>query len=85
MKPRKDAMLGGLAISRKSISDGIIHFAHKRYRKIGQFAVDQRYLTCSIFITVLVVGIGLFSTGWVKKAFMPEIESDEDHSQRGHA
>ena len=77
MKPRNDALLGWFGHFQKGISDGIIHFAHKRYRKIGQFAVDQRYLTASIFITALVVGIGLFSAGWIKKAFMPEMESDE--------
>ena len=77
MKPRKDELLGWFGHFQKGISDGIIHFAHKRYRKIGQFAVDRRYLTASVFITALVVGIGLFNTGWVKKAFMPEMESDE--------
>jgi len=77
MKHRDDAKLGWFGHFQKGISDGIIHFAHQRYRKIGQFAVDQRYLTASIFITALVVGIGLFSTGWVKKAFMPEMESDQ--------
>jgi multidrug efflux pump subunit AcrB len=77
MKPRKDELLGWFGHFQKGISDGIIHFAHKRYRKIGQFAVDRRYLTASVFITALVVGIGLFNTGWVKKSFMPEMESDE--------
>jgi multidrug efflux pump subunit AcrB len=77
MRPRKVELLGWFGRFQKGISDGIIHFAHKRYRKIGQFAVDRRYLTASVFITALVVGIGLFNTGWVKKAFMPEMESDE--------
>jgi multidrug efflux pump subunit AcrB len=77
MKPRKDELLGWFGHFQKGISDGIIHFAHKHYRGIGQFAVDRRYLTASVFITALVVGIGLFNTGWVKKAFMPEMESDE--------
>ena len=77
MKPRKDELLGRFGHFQKGISDGIIHFAHKHYRRIGQFAVDQRYLTASFFITALVVGMGLFNTGWIKKAFMPEMESDE--------
>jgi len=33
---------------------------------------DKRYL-----LGVLVIGFGLFGTGWVKKSFMPDIESDE--------
>jgi len=77
MKPRKDELLGRFGHFQKSISDGIIHFAHKHYRRIGQFAVDRRYLTFSFFITLLLIGFAMFSTGWVKKAFMPEMESDE--------
>ena len=77
MKPRKDEQLGRFGHFQKMISDGIIHFAHKRYRKIGQFAVDRRYLTTAFFVTLFVVGMAMFNTGWVKKAFMPEFESDE--------
>lgn len=77
MRPRKDELLGWFGHFQKGISDGIIHFAHKRYRKIGQAAVDRRYLTTAVFITLFVVGMGMFNTGWVKKAFMPEIESNE--------
>jgi len=77
MKPRKEEALHWFGRSQKHISDSIIHFAHKRYRKISQFSIDRRYLVTSVFITILVVGFGLFNTGWVKKAFMPEIESDE--------
>jgi multidrug efflux pump subunit AcrB len=77
MQPRKEELLGRFGHFQKHISDGIIHFAHKQYRKIAQFAVDRRYLTASFFVTLLLVGFALFSAGWVKKAFMPEIESDE--------
>ena len=77
MKPRHEKNLHRFGHFQKKISDGIIHFAHRRYRGIAQFAVDRRYLTFSVFIVVLMVGFTLFNTGWVKKAFMPEIESDE--------
>ena len=77
MKPRQDKNLGRFGHFQKGISDGIIHFAHKYYRRIAQFAVDRRYLTFSVFIVSLMIGFALFSTGWVKKSFMPEIESDE--------
>jgi multidrug efflux pump subunit AcrB len=77
MEPRKIELLGRFGQFQKHIADGIIHFAHKHYRRVGQAAVDRRYLTVSVFITLLAVGIGLFATGWVKKAFMPEMESDE--------
>jgi len=75
MKPRTN--LKGFGKFQKKIADSIIHFAHNHYRKIGTWALDHRYLTTSIFIGILVIGFGLFSTGWVKKSFMPDIESDE--------
>jgi multidrug efflux pump subunit AcrB len=77
MEPRKIELLGRFGTFQKHIADGIIHFAHKHYRKVGQFAVDRRYLTVSVFILLLMVGFGMFATGWVKKSFMPEMESDE--------
>jgi len=77
MKPRHEKSLSWFGHLQKRISDSIIHFAHNHYRKIGQFAVNRRYLTVSLFFTLLIVGIGMFNTGWVKKAFMPEFESDE--------
>ena len=77
MKPRKMESLGWFGHFQKGISDSIIRFAETRYRRIGEFVVNRRYLTVSIFISILVVGLGVFSTGWVKKAFMPEMESDE--------
>jgi len=75
MQPRQN--LQGFGKFQKRIADSIIHFAHNHYRKIGNWALDRRYLTTSIFIAVLIIGFGLFSTGWVKKSFMPVIESDE--------
>ncbi|MCU0988713.1 MAG: efflux RND transporter permease subunit [Xanthomonadales bacterium] len=77
MQPRDMARLGRFGHFQKGISDGIIHFAHKRYRRIIEFTVARRYLVLSSFVTILVVGLALFSTGWVQKAFMPELESDE--------
>ena len=75
MKPRTN--LKGFGKFQKRIADSIIHFAHNHYRKIGTWALDHRYLTTSVFIGVLIIGFGLFNTGWVKKSFMPDIESDE--------
>jgi multidrug efflux pump subunit AcrB len=77
MQPRNMDRLGRFGHFQKGISDSIIHFAHKRYRRIAEFVVRRRYLVSSVFITVLVVGMALFGTGWVAKAFMPELESDE--------
>lgn len=75
MKARQN--LKGFGKFQKRIADSIINFAHNHYRKISKWSVDHRYLTTSIFIAVLIIGFGIFSTGWVKKSFMPDIESDE--------
>jgi multidrug efflux pump subunit AcrB len=77
VKPRDDEKLGRMGHAQKKVSDGIIHFAHNHYRKVGEFAVRHRYLTTSVFTALLIVSFGLMSTGWVKQSFMPEIESDE--------
>jgi multidrug efflux pump subunit AcrB len=75
MKPRHDMKAFGRF--QKRIADSILNFAQNHYRKIGTWAIQRRYLTTSIFLGVLVIGFGLFGTGWVKKSFMPDIESDE--------
>ena len=75
MKPREHMRRFGRF--QKRIAESILNFAQNHYRKIGTWAVRRRYLTASIFIGVLVVGFGMFGTGWVKKSFMPDIESDE--------
>jgi multidrug efflux pump subunit AcrB len=75
MKPRHH--LKGFGKFQKRIADSILNFAQNRYRKIGGWVMDRRYLTTSIFIGIFVIGFGVFGTGWVKKSFMPDIESDE--------
>jgi len=75
MKPRQHMKRFGRF--QKRIADSILNFAQNHYRKIGTWAMRRRYLTTSIFLGVLVIGFGMFGTGWVKKSFMPDIESDE--------
>ncbi|MCP4048603.1 MAG: efflux RND transporter permease subunit, partial [Gammaproteobacteria bacterium] len=75
MKPRQD--LKGFGRFQKRIANSILNFAENRYRGIATWTLDHRYLTTSIFLGVLVIGFGLFNTGWIKKSFMPDIESDQ--------
>ncbi len=75
MKPRTN--LGRFSRFQKGIADSILNFARNHYSRIGKWSIAHRYLTTSIFISVLVIGFGMFSSGLVKKSFMPEIESDE--------
>lgn len=75
LKPREN--LGRFGRFQKSIADAITTFAQTKYRRIGHWAIENRYLTFSIFIAVLVIGFGLFNLGYVKKGFQPEFESDQ--------
>ncbi|MGD9021114.1 MAG: efflux RND transporter permease subunit [Lysobacterales bacterium] len=75
MKPRRD--LHGFGKFQKRIADSIIHFSENHYRGIARWSLEHRYLTTSVFLGVLIIMFGLFGTGWVKKSFMPDIESDQ--------
>ena len=75
MKTRKHAQHFGKFQQR--ISNSIISFAHTHYRKIGDWTLEHRYLMVSLFVGLMVIAFGMFGTGWVKKSFMPDIESDE--------
>ncbi|MEX1237403.1 MAG: efflux RND transporter permease subunit, partial [Pseudomonadales bacterium] len=68
--------LGRLASLQKKFEEGIVAFGHNYYRRWVDTAVKHRYLTTSLFITAFIVSIGIFSSGWVKFAFMPEVENE---------
>ena len=74
LKPRKN--LGKLAQWQKNIEQSIINFANTTYRKWVGIAVAHRYLTASIFIAAFTISLGIFSSGWVKFSFMPEVEDE---------
>jgi multidrug efflux pump subunit AcrB len=77
MKPRSDKNAGMFTRFQKKIAHSITNFAENRYRKIGTWSLNNRYITASFFIGILIIAFGLFSSGWVKKGFNPDIESDE--------
>jgi multidrug efflux pump subunit AcrB len=74
MEPRKS--LHGLALWQKKIEQGIVNFAHNVYRRWISAAVNHRYFTASIFVAAFVISLGVFNSGWVKFAFMPEVEDE---------
>lgn len=76
LRPRQH--LGKFGRFQKKIADSIVYFAQTHYRKFGQWAIDNRYLTFFAFVGVFMIGFaGLFGNDYVKKGFMPDIESDE--------
>ncbi|MEO1079666.1 MAG: efflux RND transporter permease subunit [Pseudomonadota bacterium] len=69
--------LKGLALRQQRLEHSISGFAKRVYRPILDWCLRQRYLTISIFITLFVLAMGLFNTGWVKFYFMPQVESPQ--------
>ena len=69
----------GWRAQQKKLEEGIVNFANTRYRNLIQSAVRHRYLTLSIFVSAFVISIGLFTAGWVKFTFFPEIASEQFH------
>jgi multidrug efflux pump subunit AcrB len=75
LEPRQN--LRGLALQQQRIEHSIISFANTYYRRLLAAAIEHRYLTTSIFIGAFVLSIGIFSSGWVKFYFMPQVENEQ--------
>ncbi|MCK4708623.1 MAG: efflux RND transporter permease subunit, partial [Gammaproteobacteria bacterium] len=52
-------------------------FAKGRYQGWLAAAIRQRYFTAATFIAFFIISVSVFTSGWVKFSFMPEIESDQ--------
>ncbi len=61
----------------KRIEESIVAFADTRYRRALQAAVAHRYATTAAFSALFIISVGLFSSGWVKFAFMPEVQGTQ--------
>ncbi|MEE9273208.1 MAG: efflux RND transporter permease subunit [Robiginitomaculum sp.] len=59
------------------MADSLVWFAQKIYRPLMVLALRYRYITASIFIGLMVLSVGLMTTGIVKTSFMPESESGQ--------
>jgi multidrug efflux pump subunit AcrB len=75
LKPREN--LRGLSLWQRRIEHSIMHFADTYYRRILRWTARRRYLTSSIFIGAFIVSVGIFSAGWVKFSFFPEIQNQQ--------
>lgn len=69
--------LRGLARRQQRIEHGIIDFARNRYRPLLAWVVRRRYLTTAAFFSSFIIAIGLYSSGWVKFYFMPQVENGQ--------
>lgn len=76
LKPREH--LGSFGRAQKRIASGITTFADRYYRPASEWTVRNAWIVVAIFIAVFMVfSAGLMGNGYVKTAFMPEIESEE--------
>jgi multidrug efflux pump subunit AcrB len=57
-------------------SEGLHHFVDDHYAPLLQKALKHRYLTLSIFISLLILSIGLVAGGILRFVFFPDITAD---------
>lgn len=69
--------LRGLALKQQRVEHGISHFAQRRYRPILDWVIRRRYLTAAAFASTFLIALGLYSSGWVKFYFLPEVENGQ--------
>lgn len=57
-------------------SEGLHHFVDRRYIPLLESAIRRRYLTLAIFISTLILSIGLVAGGILKYVFFPDFTAD---------
>jgi len=57
-------------------SEGLHHFVDNRYAPLLSSAIRRRYLTLAIFISALILSIGLLAGGILRFVFFPDFTSD---------
>jgi multidrug efflux pump subunit AcrB len=57
-------------------SEGLHHFVDNVYSPLLERALRRRYLTLSIFISLLILSIGLLAGGILRFVFFPDLTSD---------
>ena len=75
LKPRHN--LKGLALKQQNIAHSIVTFAHRFYKPFLELCLRHRYTTAMVFVVGFAMSMGLFSMGFVKFYFMPQIESEQ--------
>ncbi len=69
--------LSGLMRRQRQLEEGIVNFANSRFRRCLVLAIERRYLTVSLFMGAFLISVGVFTSGWVKFAFMPEVQGTQ--------
>ena len=61
----------------QSIADSIVRFAEHTYRPFLEKCLAHRYTTTMVFFSLFLISLGLFTSGWVKFFFSPQVENEE--------
>jgi multidrug efflux pump subunit AcrB len=64
-------------IHQQRVADSIIDFAETRYRPFLEYCLKHRYTTTMVFFSLFLVSLGLYTSGWVKFFFSPQVENEE--------
>jgi len=70
-------LLAKVEKSRKKFDRFLQWMIKKPYSVTLDWAAENRYITVSIAIAILLLSIGIFGSGIVKFIFMPDVEADE--------
>ena len=67
---------GWFVRQQRRIADSLLWVANKIYKPILVISLKLRYVTAATFVSLFIFAVGLYSHGYVKFAFEPELESD---------
>ncbi len=76
IKPEKHQTMGWFAKMHKSFDDGIVRFIERYYKPLLNRALEQRYLTLTMFVGMMFLSLSLMMGGWLKVNWFPSIEAD---------
>jgi multidrug efflux pump subunit AcrB len=60
----------------RHVQHGLQHVIHKWYKPLVSTAVDNRGVTVSIFVAILIITFGFLSSGFVRMVLFPEVPQD---------
>ena len=73
----RKAPTGQWRIRQKRIADSIVRFAERSYRPFLEWCLQRRYTTTMVFFSLFLISLGLFTSGWVKFFFSPQVETEQ--------
>ena len=78
---RRLRWLGPLMDLQQKLARGLTHFVTGRYTRFLRMAIQYRYNTIAISLAILLLSLGLVTSGILKFTFMPEVEADNMFAQ----